>query len=168
MKSDAMDVAYKKYHRELYLYALSLCRQEDMAKDLVSETFYKAFIASNVPKESFKYWLFKVLKNHYIDIKRKENKRKSMPYYDDTIPDNTSRGPSSSYLHKERDQRLYYHLMSLEPDTYREVIYLFYYVEMSIKNIAETMHMSESNTKTTLHRARKKLGKLLKEDFYEF
>ncbi|MDZ7834401.1 MAG: RNA polymerase sigma factor [Alkalibacterium sp.] len=73
MKSDAMDRAYRKYHKELYLYALSLCRDDELAKDLVSETFYKAFIGSNVPEGSFKYWLFRVLKNHFIDLKRKDH-----------------------------------------------------------------------------------------------
>lgn len=168
MKSDAMDRAYKKYHKELYLYALSLCRDEELAKDLVSETFYKAFIASNVPKGSFKYWLFRVLKNHFIDLKRKKRSSIAMGEYEKVLPDKSERGPAKSYLHKERDQRLYEHLMKLEPDRYREILYLYYYGEMSIKEIAETVGWSESNTKTTLYRARKKLGKALKEDSYEF
>ncbi|WP_368645093.1 RNA polymerase sigma factor [Alkalibacterium putridalgicola] len=168
MKSDAMDKAYKKYHKELYLYALSLSRDEELAKDLVSETFYKAFIASNIPKGSFKYWLFRVLKNHFIDLKRKKHASVSMGDYEKVLPNTRERGPAKSYLHKERDQRLYEHLMQLEPESYREVIYLFYYGEMSIKEIAETVGWSESNTKTTLYRARKKLGKALKEDPYEF
>ncbi|MCC5895200.1 MAG: RNA polymerase sigma factor [Alkalibacterium sp.] len=168
MKSDAMDKAYKKYHKELYLYALSLCRQEDMAKDLVSETFYKAFIAANVPEGSFKYWLFRVLKNEFIDLKRKNIRNTSMTHYEDLLTEQSGKGPATRYIHKERNQILYQHLMRLEPEIYRELIYLYYYGEMSIREIAQTTNRSESNTKTTLHRARKKLGRLLKEDSYEF
>lgn len=35
MKPNALETAYKKYHKELYYYVLSLCRQEDLAKDLI-------------------------------------------------------------------------------------------------------------------------------------
>ena len=168
MKSDAMDRAYRKYYKELYLYALSLCRQEDMAKDLVSETFYKAFITSNVPEGSFKYWLFRILKNHFIDLKRKDHECLTIDCYKYALSDISEKGPAKSFLQKERDQRIYQLLMRLEPVNYREVLYLYYYGEMSIKDISITIDRSESHTKTTLYRARKKMGKELKEDSYEF
>jgi RNA polymerase sigma-70 factor (ECF subfamily) len=58
--------------------------------------------------------------------------------------------------------------MQLEPIIYREVIYLYYYAEMSIKEIAKNINRTDTNTKTILYRARKKLGKKLKGDSYEF
>lgn len=168
MKSDAIDKAYKKYHKDLYLYAMSLCRDEAMAKDLVSETFYKALIASHIPDGSFKFWLFRVLKNHFIDIKRKENRSTPIDHYDRTVADKIEKDPAKQQLNKERDTHLYRHLLDLEPESYREVLYFHYYSEMSIRSIASTMNLSESNTKTLLYRARKKLAKQLKEDSYEF
>ncbi|MCC5889558.1 MAG: RNA polymerase sigma factor [Alkalibacterium sp.] len=168
MKSDAIDKAYKKYHKELYMYALSLCRDEVVAKELVSETFYKALIASHVPDGSFKFWLFRVLKNHFIDVKRKGRRVSAVAHYEETVTDVSEKGPASQYLHKERDERLHRHLITLEPETYREILHLYYYGEMSIKAIAQTMSLSETNAKTLLYRARKKLGRLLKEDSYEF
>ena len=62
MRSGRIDEIYEKYYKELYLYALSLCREEELAKDLVSETFFRALLASNHPSindESFKFWLFR-------------------------------------------------------------------------------------------------------------
>lgn len=168
MKPDAIDKAYKNYQKELYLYALSLCQDEALAKDLVSETFYKGLIASNVPEGSFKYWLFRVLKNHYIDIKSKDGKTSPVDYYEETVKEKPEKGPASQHIKKDRDKRLYRHLMTLEPEIYRECLYLFYYAGMSVKGIAHTMNISEANTKTVLYRARKKLGRRLKEDTYEF
>ncbi|MGO1356093.1 MAG: RNA polymerase sigma factor [Alkalibacterium gilvum] len=168
MKPDAMEEAYKKYHKELYLYALSLCRDETLAEDLVSETFYKGFIGSNRSEENFKYWLFRILKNHFIDLKRKKQASLTLDTYETFIPDRSAKDPSKNYLHKDRNRRLYNHLTSLEPEVYREVLYLFYYGSMSIRAISKTIGRSESHTKTTLYRARKKLGKVLKEDSYEF
>ena len=168
MKPDAMEEAYKKYHKELYLYALSLCRDETLAEDLVSETFYKTIIASNKSKENFKYWLFRVLKNHFIDLKRKKRESLTLDTFGKFIPDTSVEEPQKNYIHKDRNQRLYRHLMTLEPEVYREVLYLFYYGSLSIRAISKTIGQSESHTKTTLYRARKKLGKVLKEDPYEF
>lgn len=168
MKPDAIDKAYKNYHKELHLYTLSLCRDEVMAKDLVSETFYKALITSNKPDGPFKFWLFRVLKNHYIDVKRKEGRSSPVDYHDETLKETPDKEPASRYLKQDRDKRLYRHLMTLEPEIYREVLHLFYYGELSIKNIAQTLGVSEMNAKTLLYRARKKLGRRLKEDTYEF
>lgn len=168
MKPDTMEEVYKKYHKELYLYALSLCRDETLAEDLVSETFYKAFIGSNQSKGNFKYWLFRVLKNHFIDLKRKKRASLTLDTYSKFIPDKSIEEPSRYYIDKDRNQRLYRHLLTLEPEVYREVLYLYYYGNMSIRVISRTIGRSETHTKTTLYRARKKLGKILKEDHYEF
>jgi len=168
VKLNAMDRAYKKYHKELYLYALSLCRKEEMAMDLVNETFYKAFITSNQPQESFKYWLFKILKNHFIDIKRKNYEILTVDKYDWNIQGKSNLEPLGKLIKQERDRQLHRVLINLKPEIYREVIYLYYFGEMSIKNIAGILGKTENNTKITLYRARKKLGRILKEDDYEF
>ena len=49
------------------------------------------------------------------------------------------------------------------PEKYREVIYLFYYAEQSVKEIAETLHVPQGTVKSRLNHAKKVLGRLLKE-----
>ena len=44
---------------------------------------------------------------------------------------------------------------------YQTVIILFYYHDLAIKNIAETMDKPEGTIKTYLHRAKKELKKVL-------
>lgn len=166
-----MDEIYQKYHNELYFYALSLTRDEEYAKDLVSETFYRAMMASNHPSlndDSFKYWLFRILKNHLIDEERKQRASLTIEKHEPFLMDETFLRPHEQYIQNERNQRLYRYLMSLEPIVYREVIYMYYFAEMSIREIAKSIDKTESNTKTILFRARKKLGRHLKEDSYEF
>ena len=168
MKSNAMDETYNKYHNEVYLYALSLCREEALAKDLVSETFFKAFLAPNQPNGPMKYWLFRILKNHYIDLMRKDQEDLTFESHQPFLADESTNHPEKDYIRKERNQRLFKHLMQLEPMIYREVIYFYYYIGVSIKEISVMIERTETNTKTILYRARKKLGKQLKEDSYEF
>ena len=50
------------------------------------------------------------------------------------------------------------------PQKYRTIIHLFYYEEMSIKEIAEILKLKESNVRARLTRARQKLKNLLEED----
>jgi len=46
-----------------------------------------------------------------------------------------------------------------------EIVNLFYYSSMSVKDIAKKLSISEFNVKTKLHRIRKKIKKELKEEF---
>ena len=45
MKPDELECAYHAYGREVYLYALSLCRDPHEAEELASDAFYKAFLS---------------------------------------------------------------------------------------------------------------------------
>ena len=51
---------------------------------------------------------------------------------------------------------LYYAVRELPPK-YRQIVYLHYYEEYSIREIAEIMHLSETAVKTRLLRARQKI-----------
>ena len=43
------------------------------------------------------------------------------------------------------------------PDEERSILWMFYYDELSLKEIIEVTNLSEANLKVKLHRARKKL-----------
>ncbi len=51
------------------------------------------------------------------------------------------------------------------PTKYKEIIYLYYYEEYSVKEIAELIHKKETTVKSLLRRGRDKLGRALKEDY---
>ncbi|ACB84609.1 RNA polymerase sigma factor [Natranaerobius thermophilus] len=168
MKKNPFELAYKKYHRELYFYALSLCRHEELAKDLVSETFYKAFLTLETPDNNIKFWLFRVLKNLFIDYQRTSKYHFSLEDYEIILDNQNQDSPLKKIIKNERDHEIYKKILSLTPNNYREIIILYYYGGLSIKEIAVTLNSNPSTIKTTLHRARKKLKRLMKEDIYEF
>ena len=45
MKQDALEESYRAYRQDLYLYALSLCRDPVLADELTAETFYRALLS---------------------------------------------------------------------------------------------------------------------------
>lgn len=59
---------------KLYAYACSLSRDVDDARDLVQGCAEKALSARNVPRDddAYRAWLFRILRNHFIDLKRAE------------------------------------------------------------------------------------------------
>ena len=50
-----------------------------------------------------------------------------------------------------------YDLVMKLPPKYRQVVYLYYYEEFSVKEVAEMVKISETAVQTRLQRARKKL-----------
>ena len=49
----------------------------------------------------------------------------------------------------------------------RTAITLFYLDELSVKDVAEIMNISQSYVKVTVHRAKKNLKGLIKKEYYE-
>lgn len=50
------------------------------------------------------------------------------------------------------------------PASYREVLYLYYYEEYSVKEISEILKKSETSVRTNLCRAREKVKKILEKE----
>ena len=65
-------------------------------------------------------------------------------------------------INEKPDYGLLYEVMKL-PVKYRNVLYLFYYEELSVSMIAEILQKKEATILTWLHRARKQLKKRLEE-----
>lgn len=62
------------------------------------------------------------------------------------------------------DRRLVEAVFSL-PEKQRIVIHLYYYEEYSVREIAETLHISEGTVKSRLARGRNELRSILKEEW---
>ena len=93
IKSSYTDVQkYKIFESEflphieaMYNFAFRITYDEDTAKDLLQDTYYKAFkfIDSFHEGTNAKAWLFRILKNSFINEFRKKNKEPSMVDYQD-------------------------------------------------------------------------------------
>lgn len=154
MLNDQLEQLYNKYHREVYLYALSLCRSQHQAEDLTSETFFKALLTLAEHTPYIKYWLFRVCKNLYLDSTRKKQKYRITD--DFTAIPATEANPLDKLIDNERSKLLYEQVMQLRP-SYREAITLYYYCDLSVKEIAQMLSLTEGAAKVLLFRARKKL-----------
>ena len=160
MKSDIIDQLFSQYYNEALLYSVSLCKNRTVAEDIVSNAFFKALSMSDNSIRDFKPWLLTVCRNEYISICRKESR-----FTGEEIPENLAddREEVVESIVRREEYRSLYRAIELLPDAQKEVVMLFYFSGLPIKDIAEVTGKSETNTKVLLCRAREKLRILMEE-----
>lgn len=155
MKSTAWENLFRKYYNEALLYVFSFCHNRALAEDLVQEAYMRAIRSIDEEKDSFKFWLFKVCRNLYFDTLRKNKKIEAI----------TSDMPSNESLVddviQKDEYRALYKAISLLKDDFREIVRLYYFDSMSVKEIASIVDESVDNVKIKLYRARLKLKDIL-------
>lgn len=153
LTKDVWEEIYQKYYQDLYIYSLALCRDHHLAQDLSSDAFFKAYLSLDDDTEHFKYWLFRVCRNLYLDHLRKNRK---LVFDEPAEPLVTAPGPMEALISSEEHRRLYQSILKLPP-AHREVLILFYYSGLSLQEISRIRGTTSGNAKVQLHRARLKL-----------
>lgn len=157
MKSTAWENLFKRYYNEALLYVYSFCHNRTLAEDIVQEAYVRAIRSIDEEKDGFKFWLLKVCRNCYFDALRKNKKLEAI---ENDIPSSDSL--VDDVIQKE-EYRALYKAVSLLKDSYQEVVRLYYFDSMSVKEIASIIGESADNVKIQLYRARLKLKELLEE-----
>ena len=149
---------YQQYFSYVYRFILKLSRNEDIAEDITSETFFKALksIKQFNGNCSVSVWLCQIAKNTYFNYQKKQSKL----VYDNEneafdMVDITQNIEDSFIVKYEVDRaRKYIHCIA-EP--YKEVFMWRYYGEMNFREIAELFGKSENWACVIYYRARKML-----------
>lgn len=141
------------YEAAMYRLAFGMLKNEEDAGDAVQEALLTAYVhlESLKDEKKFKSWIMRITANASIDILRKRKDMLSIDEYDVPDCDNGSR---------EEKMDLWDAVCSLQKE-YRAVVILFYYEQMSIKDICRILDMKQANVKTRLSRGRKKLRAIL-------
>ena len=151
---------YKRYFRDVYHYAFSLCKNETQAEEITQETFFKALrsLDSFDGKCKVSVWLCQIAKNTYISTCRKE---KHLDHDADISYLVSSQNIEDKYLSKESAFEVHKILHKL-PEPYKEVFSLRAFGELSYEQIAELFGKTETWARVTYHRARLKIKEELK------
>ncbi|MBX7154548.1 MAG: sigma-70 family RNA polymerase sigma factor [Candidatus Kapaibacterium sp.] len=147
----------------LYQYAMRLCRNSDDAEDLVQDTYLKAFRFFDKFERgtNCKAWLFRILKNSFINKYRSDKREPDVVDYSDveefyeqikstyTDTSNLEHTLFSAMLEDEVDAAL----NSLS-DEFRSVIQLCDIEEFSYEDIADILQIPIGTVRSRIHRAR--------------
>ena len=150
---------YQEYARPVYLYLLSLCRDEKTAEDLTQETFYQAM--KNIRRYDgscrLMTWLCQIGKHlWYQEAEKRRQRGVSVPLEEDLVS-----APDENVDSLENDENrvnLFRAMQTLEP-TAREVVYLRVMGDLSFRQIGDILGKTENWARVTFYRAKEKLRK---------
>ena len=137
----------REYTPNLYRLTLGILHNREDAEDAVSESVLKAYEKIHTLKnpDSFRAWIMQIAANEAKRIYEK-NKR-SAP------AENVEQ-----YMPEFRDEyhELWDVVMKLDV-SYREVTILYFYEQLSIKEISKILHIPEGTVKSRLYRGKQQL-----------
>ena len=146
---------FERQHRRVYRIAMMMLQNTADAEDAVQNVFLK-FVEKGQQfkdEEHEDAWFITVTRNYCKDQLKSAWRR------------NTDFGevPETASPKEGEDDNLLPYIMKLK-DKYREVIYLYYYEEYSVKEMARILGRGESTLQTQLSAARGKLKKMLEKE----
>jgi RNA polymerase sigma-70 factor (ECF subfamily) len=150
----------------LYNYALRMTGNRDDANDLLQETFLKAYRFWDKFEQgtNLRAWLFRIMKNTYINLYRKESKEPDKVDYDEIEGFyNLVRDQNSD--DNDLQEKMFGQLLdddvskALEslPEEFRTVVILCDIEGLAYEEIAEFLQVPVGTVRSRLHRGRKLL-----------
>jgi RNA polymerase sigma-70 factor, ECF subfamily len=159
ISSSNWDALFQKELPRIYNYFLYRLNEKSTAEDLTSTTFVRAWKSRDLYRKeiaSFSTWLFTIAHRVAIDYFRK-NQPKIIPLDEESL---SEVNVESSYQEAFEKVSLGKAIAAL-PEREQEIISLKYGAELSNKEIAALLSLSESNVSTILHRTVKQLRGIL-------
>lgn len=166
---EALTEIYKISSPAVYKTIRVLIKDEDTVYDILQDTYVKAFtrlnqlqnpdklipwlkmIANNLAKD----WLKKSKPVFFTDIYGGEE-LEDIPF-EESIEDVRSELNPEMAMDQQEAKRLVMEILDHLPEDQRVVIGMFYYEEMSVKDIAQTLGVSENTVKSRLSYGRRKI-----------
>ena len=142
----------KNLENGMYRLSYSILKNEEDAKDAVQEAIYNAYknLETLKDRRKFKSWIYKIVANTSFEILR--NKKNYIDIEQENIP--------AEKIDIDTNLTLWKAVQGLE-QPYRTTITLFYYEDMSIKEISEITGSKVDAIKKQLSRGRDKIKEVI-------
>ncbi len=143
---------YEQYYTMVYRLSLLLLKNTQDAEDAAQTIFLKVMEKQPVfaDEEHTRAWLLTVTRNYCRDVQRSfwHKKRTDMEHL-----------PEPSVEPFDRQESLLFEIFQTLPKKQREVVYLYYFEDYSIREIATLLERNESTVQSQLFAARKRMKK---------
>jgi len=167
----AYQVLFERHRQAIFHIAFKIVRDKEEARDLVQETFIKAFssLKSYNPDYRFTTWLYKIVANSSIDHIRKRRINvfsldQPMSTKDGEVNvevADMSYNPEKDLTTKQNQLSITKAIDSL-PEKYKQVIVMRHHEDKSYEDIAKILAVPVGTVKARIFRARELLKKKLK------
>ncbi|MGN0678788.1 MAG: RNA polymerase sigma factor [Oscillospiraceae bacterium] len=157
------DEIYRLYAKDVYRFALGLCRNEELAEDIVQDTMLKAVksIDKFDGRCSLKTYLCTIARNLYLNHVKKAESR-NLPL-DEAIEVSSGDSVEQKTLDKLQAQQIHKALHQLE-EPYKEVFSLHVFAEMKFKDIGALFDKSDNWARVIFFRAKEKIIAIIEKE----
>jgi RNA polymerase sigma-70 factor, ECF subfamily len=169
------DGIYESYSERVLNLAYRITGNEDTARDLTQDIFIKVYQKLDTFEErsDIYTWIYRVAVNHIYNYLKKERRRRWVGLLDKTVEDIIQDGDIEPSFPAVRNQAADHKLEETEraeivwravrglPPKYAVPLSLYTYERLSYQEIADTLGIGLSAVEARIHRARKKLIKVL-------
>ena len=157
MTNDDFIKTVNRNKQRIYLIAFSFTKSKTDAEDILQNVFLKLWKHPKAFEDDIHVdkWLTAVCVNESKNYIKSMFRKSGISLIDEE---------AQSEFEHIKNLDLFNAVMSL-PKKERAVIHLFYYEDMTVKEIAEMLKINESAVKTRLHRARKTLKLILGDEW---
>ena len=151
----------------LYNFAHWLTQDRQEAEDLVQETYAKALkgFSSFQQGTNFRAWMYRILRNTFLTsrtgLQATSTEQLDLDGDQGILP--TAKGTPESILLQREDQLLVQVALDQLPVTYREVLLLCEFEEMSYQEMSVTLAIPIGTVMSRLSRARRALRDIVQE-----
>ncbi|MCK5123249.1 MAG: RNA polymerase sigma factor [Candidatus Pacebacteria bacterium] len=161
---ESFDILIERYEAKMKRYAKRFLFDYEEAEDLAQEVFLKVYINIQSFKTSKKFssWIYRIAHNEFINAIKKKGKE-PISFFDSDVlfphpvsKENTDKQITESELRAMLDKCI----NKLKPK-YREPIVLYYFEELSYKEIADILCIPISTVGIRLRRGKKIMQSLL-------
>ncbi len=145
---------YSEYYDTVFLYALSLCRDEQWAEEITQDAFFKALKSIDTFRGECKLsvWLCQIAKNTFYTAAKRQQRQ--VDYALELIP--AEQTIEQKLLDKEAALQIHKQLHLLD-EPYKEVFWMRTFGELSFKEIGVLFGRTESWARVTYHRAKMRI-----------
>lgn len=159
----AFENLVRKYQDMVFTLAFRVLNHHEDAEETAQDVFVKVYksLSGFQHKSNFKTWIYRITYHESINrLRSKKNKFFLVDLEEGLI---AGFNDTNQNLESAEEKMIIRKVLQTLPETERVMITLYYFEDMSIRDIAAITEMSETNVKTKLFRSRQKLYDLLKD-----
>jgi len=157
-----------KYLPKLWRLAMNVLHNEAEAEDVVQEVLLVVWKNRADWKAdgtaSFSTWIYRVTLNRCIDQKRRRKNTVDAEALDQQPAPSESTPAADARMIQQQEGRNLSALLQNLPENQRMAMILFYYDDLTVKEISDRMTLTEQSVRSLLKRARKALRDKLESD----
>lgn len=155
---------YNRYIPLLYGLCLKYLQNEDRAQEAVMQLFEDLLSRiGNYEIKTFRPWLYRVGKNHCLQLLRKENKKIPLDYTVNIMESDEFLHLLSEEESPEEQLKALHHCLGKLPEEQRTSITYFFLKEMSYADIAEQTGFTLNNVKSYIQNGKRNLKICIKK-----